>query len=210
MAPSGSPRWAIFLDRDGVINELVPDTSSGRDESPYRPEDVELAPMAPEALRILGGLGVPLVVVSNQPSAAKGETSLAALRAVHERVLERLAGEGVALSDSRYCFHHPDAVEPALRGPCGCRKPEPGLILAAADSLGLDAVGVARSWVIGDSDVDVEAGKRAGCRTVLVENPRSAHRRGAAEPDVRCADLLEVARAIAVAPSTSAGSRHGR
>lgn len=191
---------AVFLDRDGVINELVVDAASGRPESPYRPEDVLLTPGAAEAVRLLRTLGVPLVVISNQPSAAKGTVALEALASVHDAVMGLLADAGAEVDDARYCFHHPAGSDPELGRACHCRKPAPGLILQAADDLGLDRRGLARSWVIGDSDVDVAAGRAAGLRTVLVEHPPSAHRRGGAvAADARAADVLEAARIVVAA-----------
>ncbi|MFL5837968.1 MAG: HAD-IIIA family hydrolase, partial [Solirubrobacteraceae bacterium] len=120
------------MDRDGVINKGVMDEELGQYESPYRAADVELEDRAAEGLRLLRGLGWPLIVVSNQPGAAKGIVSLAELREVHDRVVELLAEEGVALDDWRYCFHHPQGKVPQLSGPCPCRKPLPGMLLAAA------------------------------------------------------------------------------
>lgn len=185
--------WAVFLDRDGLINELVEDSVSGLPESPSRAEDVRLAPDAVEALWTLRGLAVPLIVVSNQPNAAKGKNTLEELEAVHEAVVELLDDAGLSIDDYRYCYHHPDGTHPELGRACSCRKPEPGLILEAASDLDL-----ARSWVVGDSDVDIEAGRRAGCRTILVEVPGSAHRRSAnVRPDYRvgtfrgAADIIE-------------------
>lgn len=191
--------WAVFLDRDGLINELVEDPVSGLPESPTRPEDVRLAPDAVEALRTLRGLGVPLIVVSNQPNAAKGKNTLEELRAVHDAVVRLLDEAGVALDDYRYCYHHPDGTDPELGRTCPCRKPEPGLILDAAAGLDLS-----RSWVVGDSDVDSEAGRRVGCRTILVEVAGSAHRRkGNAKPDYRVRTFREAADIIDAQCSTS-------
>lgn len=191
--------WAVFLDRDGLINELVEDSVSGLPESPSRPEDVRLAPDAVEALRKLRGLGVPLIVVSNQPNAAKGKNTLAELEAVHDAVRRSLDEAGVAIDEYRYCYHHPDGTDPELGRACSCRKPEPGLILQG--SAGLD---LSRSWVVGDSDVDVEAGRRAGCRTILVEVPLSAHRRkGNVKPDYRVRTFSEAADIIESRCSTS-------
>ncbi len=82
---------------------------------------------------------------------------------------------------------------------CECRKPAPGLLLDAAAALGMDAAALGRSWLIGDSDVDVEAGRRAGCRTVLVEEPHSSHRRHGATADAHAADVLEAALLVAAA-----------
>ena len=188
---------AVFLDRDGVLNQLVLNPATGDHESPYRPEDVALVPGAAEALRLLRSLGVPLVVVSNQPSAAKGTADLASLAAVHDAVVALLAEEGLAVDEVRYCFHHPAGTDPELGRACDCRKPAPGLILQAAEALGLDADALGRSWLIGDSDVDAEAGRAAGLRTVLVEDPRSAHRRAGAQATARAADVLEAARIVA-------------
>jgi D-glycero-D-manno-heptose 1,7-bisphosphate phosphatase len=197
-------RWAIFLDRDGLINELVEDPVSGYPESPSRPEDVRLVRDAIDALRHLRTLGVPLVVISNQPSAAKGKTTLAALRAVHEEVARLLDEADVSIDDYRYCFHHPEGSDPELRQACSCRKPEPGMILDAAASLG--DCDLSRSWVVGDSDVDVEAGLRAGCHTILVERAGSAHRReGLVQPARTVATFSEAADIIIGFPDESDG-----
>jgi D-glycero-D-manno-heptose 1,7-bisphosphate phosphatase len=186
---------AVFLDRDGVINKGVIDEELGQYESPYHAADVELEDRAVEGLRVLRELGWPLIVVSNQPAAAKGTVSLAELWEVHDRVVELLAEEGVALDDWRYCFHHPQGKVPQLSGPCPCRKPLPGMPVAAAAKHGID---LERSWTIGDTETDVGAGRAAGTRTVLVENPRSAHKRGgtAREEDFRAADLAEAASIV--------------
>jgi D-glycero-D-manno-heptose 1,7-bisphosphate phosphatase len=180
-------RPAVFLDRDGVLNELVPDRDSGDPESPLRVEDVRLVDGAAAAARGLVRAGFVLVCVSNQPAAAKGRTSLAHLQTVHERVLELLALQRTRLDASRLCPHHPNGVTPVLSGPCCCRKPRPGMLLDAAARLGVD---LSVSWMIGDADADVTAGRSAGCRTILLENPGSAHKRsGGAQPDALAPDL---------------------
>jgi D-glycero-D-manno-heptose 1,7-bisphosphate phosphatase len=182
-------RPAAFLDRDGVLNEGVPDTDSGALESPLAVEDVRLLPGVAAAMRRLAGAGFLLVCVSNQPAAAKGRATVEELLAVHERVSELLAREGARLDASYLCFHHPDGVVPELSGSCPCRKPAPGMLLEAADTLGLE---LGASWMIGDTDADVEAGAVAGCRTVLLAYPGSAHKRlGGASPDLLAADLPE-------------------
>jgi D-glycero-D-manno-heptose 1,7-bisphosphate phosphatase len=182
---SGSP--AVFLDRDGVLNELVPDPPSDARESPLRVEDVRLVPGAAEAARELVRAGFTLVCVSNQPAAAKGKVTVERLGAVHARVIELLARAGVSLKTSRLCLHHPDGVVPELSGPCACRKPAPGMLLDAAHALKLD---LDACWMIGDTDADVAAGRAAGCRTVLIEHPHSARKRlGRADPDLAASDL---------------------
>jgi D-glycero-D-manno-heptose 1,7-bisphosphate phosphatase len=172
---------AAFVDRDGVVNELVPDRLSGLPESPLRVEDVTLVPGAAAALNRLHAAGWLLIGVSNQPAAAKGKVSVQQLDAVHARVLELLRREGATFDAFRLCLHHPDGVVAELRGPCDCRKPAPGMLLDAGRSLGVD---FARSWMIGDTDADVVAGRSAGCQTVLVEHQGSVHKRGrGAAPD---------------------------
>jgi D-glycero-D-manno-heptose 1,7-bisphosphate phosphatase len=180
-------RRAVFLDRDGVVNALVPDPDSGLPESPLRAEDVSLIQGVPAAMRRLSGAGFLIIGVSNQPAAAKGRADVAAINAVQGRVLELLEDGDVGFDDFRICLHHPDGVVPELAHECECRKPAAGMLLDAARSLGID---LARSAMVGDSDVDVLAGAAAGCATFLVENPESAHRRaGSVEPDARVRDL---------------------
>lgn len=179
---TGKP--AVFLDRDGIINRLVHDPGTGTPESPYDPADVELETDAPWALEALAEAGYTLVVASNQPAAAKGSATAEQLDAVHERVVELLGPVASRIAAWRYCRHHPDSADPTLRE-CDCRKPSPGLLLDAARELELD---LGRSWMVGDAERDVEAGRSAGCRTMLVENPDSAHRR----PSATSADATAV------------------
>jgi D-glycero-D-manno-heptose 1,7-bisphosphate phosphatase len=175
---------AVFVDRDGVINEPVWDTRTQSFESPYRPEDVTLVPGAAEGLAALREFK--LVLVSNQPSAAKGQTTFEALDAVHERVAALLRTAGVELDGAFYCHHHPD-----FTGPCECRKPAPGLLRDAAAQLDLD---LGLSWMIGDADTDVTAAHAAGAQAVLVEHPRTAHRRrGSGTPEHTAPDLRAAA-----------------
>jgi D-glycero-D-manno-heptose 1,7-bisphosphate phosphatase len=184
---SGTP--GAFLDRDGVLNELVADPVSGAPESPLRVEDVRLIDGAAEAARELSAAGFVLICVSNQPAAAKGKISLERLCSVHARVTELLAREDVHLRTSCLCLHHPEGIVPELSGPCGCRKPAPGMLLEAASTLALD---LGASWMIGDTDTDVGAGADAGCRTVLIEYPGSARKRmGEASPDLLASDLAD-------------------
>jgi D-glycero-D-manno-heptose 1,7-bisphosphate phosphatase len=188
-ADAGGDRPAAFLDRDGVLNEGIADPGSGLLESPLRVEDVRLLPGVATALGKLTQAGYALVCVSNQPAAAKGKTSLEDLLAVHERVVELLALQGVSLDASRLCPHHPNGVVRELSGPCDCRKPAPGMLLDGARVMGLDS---GASWMLGDTDSDIEAGRTAGCRTALIEYPGSAHKRlGQASPDLRAANLVD-------------------
>lgn len=184
-----SARPAAFLDRDGTLNELVPDRASGLPESPLCSADVRLIQGAAGAARALALAGFALVCVSNQPAAAKGKVPLERLLDVHERVIALLGEEGVHLDASRLCLHHPEGVVAELTGPCACRKPAPGMLLDAAQELGLD---LASSWIVGDTDSDVAAGAAAGCQTMLIEHPGSVHKRlQVVKPDVLAESLAD-------------------
>jgi D-glycero-D-manno-heptose 1,7-bisphosphate phosphatase len=176
---------ALFLDRDGVLDELVYYQSSGEWESPRTASDVRMVPGAAEALRKANQAGWLLVIITNQPSFAKGKTSRQDLLDAHDLVLGQL---GVPIAKSALCFHHPDAVVDELRVTCECRKPAAGSILAAARELDID---LAQSWMAGDQDSDLASGRAAGVRVALIETPESADKRGGIEPDLRCRDLAE-------------------
>lgn len=167
-------RAAVFLDRDGVLNELVPDPLSGVHESPLSVADVRLIAGAAPAAARLARAGFALVCVTNQPAAAKGAVSVDRLLSVHARVVELLSQQGVKLADSRICLHHDRGVVPSLTRSCDCRKPAPGMLLDAAAALDLD---LRACWMVGDTDSDVLAGRAAGCRTLLVRCPGSEHKR---------------------------------
>jgi D-glycero-D-manno-heptose 1,7-bisphosphate phosphatase len=189
-----SARPAIFLDRDGVLNDLVLDPHSEELESPLEVGDVRLMAGAAVAARELARAGFALICVSNQPACAKGRVPLARLLAVHRRVCDLLAQEGVRLDDSRLCPHHPHGVVRELSGPCTCRKPAPGMLLDAAGAL---AIELSASWMVGDTDADIAAGRAAGCRTLLIEHKGSIHKRlRGCKADLRAADLASAARLL--------------
>jgi D-glycero-D-manno-heptose 1,7-bisphosphate phosphatase len=150
---------AVFLDKDGTLIEDVPYNVD--------PDHIRLAPGASEGLPALHQAGYRLIVVSNQSGVARGYFPESALVAVEERLRDLLAGLGVPLAGFYYCPHHPAGQEPAYALACTCRKPEPGLILRAATEHGID---LERSWLIGDILDDIEAGRRAGCTTILIDD----------------------------------------
>lgn len=159
MSHAGGRSGAVFLDKDGTLLENVPYNVD--------PDRMRLAPGADRALRELGRLGLPLVVVTNQPGVALGRFRVDALEAVRVRLAEMFAEHGAALAGLFYCPHHPDGVVPRYAVDCLCRKPRPGMLLCAASLLSVD---LRQSWMIGDLLDDVEAGQRAGCKTILVVN----------------------------------------
>ncbi len=150
---------AIFLDKDGTLIEDVPYNVD--------PALIRLYPDVPEALRLLRAAGYRLIVISNQAGVARGYFEESALKGVRETLYRLLAAEGVPLDGFYYCPHHPGGVVAAYAVACECRKPSPGMILRAAREHGVDLAG---SWMAGDILNDVEAGNRAGCRTVLIDN----------------------------------------
>jgi len=151
------PRRAVFLDRDGTIIEDM--------DYLTRSEQIRLLPGVPEALRRLREAGYLLIVVTNQSAIARGWLTEDELHAIHADLNELLSGNGAAVDAFYHCPHLPDGDVPGYARACDCRKPEPGLILHGADDWGVD---LAASWVVGDSERDIEAGRRAGCRTVRV------------------------------------------
>jgi D-glycero-D-manno-heptose 1,7-bisphosphate phosphatase len=182
-------RAAVFLDRDGVLNELVADPISGAGESPLEVEEVRLVPGAADAVARLASEGYAPVCVSNQPAAAKGKVTVERLLAVHDRVTEMLAREGAVLAASRLCLHHTQGIVAELTWSCSCRKPAPGMLLDVAAELGVD---LASSWMVGDTDADILAGRAAGCGTLLVAHPGSVHKRSrVVTPDLMADSLAD-------------------
>jgi len=168
---------AVFLDRDGVINAALYDPLEGKLDTPYRLEDFRLLPGVGRAVRAINEMGFLAVVVSNQPGVAKGKCDYAFLETVNAELTARLARQRAHLDAIYYCLHHLDAVDDSLRIDCDCRKPKPGLLLRAARELDID---LARSFMLGDSPKDIEAGLAAGCQTSLVDGRRSYFRLGEA------------------------------
>jgi D-glycero-D-manno-heptose 1,7-bisphosphate phosphatase len=180
-------RRAVFLDKDGTLVEDVPDNVD--------PALVRLAPGAREGLRSLHEAGYLLIVVSNQSGVARGLFPESALGPVRDRIEGLLAEFGVPLAGFYYCPHHPRGSAPRYAPDCSCRKPQPGLVLSAARDHG---IAPERSWLIGDILDDVEAGRRAGCRTVLIDNGNETRwvLTPGRRPHHRAADLAEAARVV--------------
>jgi D-glycero-D-manno-heptose 1,7-bisphosphate phosphatase len=143
-------RGAVFLDRDGTINEEV----SYLDD----PDRLYLIPGAAEAIRLLNEASVLVIVVSNQSGVGRGYFSAATAEAIHQRLANRLASRGAHFNAVYYCPHHPGEE-------CDCRKPKAGMLEQAAREHGID---LQRAYIVGDKVSDLEAGRRVGCRTVLV------------------------------------------
>jgi len=146
---------AAFLDRDGVINQKAPEG-----EYVTRWEDVKFLPGVPEAIAQLNRAGWQVIIISNQRCVAKGLLSIAELEALHRQISQWLADRGATIDAIYYCPH--EKTQP----PCACRKPAPGMLIRAAQDHKIDLAG---SWMIGDSESDMEAGRRAGCKTLRIQ-----------------------------------------
>jgi histidinol-phosphate phosphatase family protein len=179
---------AIFLDKDGTILADVPYNVD--------PARMAWAPGARQGISLLGRLGLPLIVISNQPGVALGLFEEAALHAVRSQLETMFRREGARLAGFYYCPHHPRGVRPEYALSCICRKPMPGLLKRAACDMKVD---LAASWFIGDILDDVEAGGRAGCRTVLLANDNETEWRPGPwrAPDDMAPDLYAAARLVA-------------
>jgi D,D-heptose 1,7-bisphosphate phosphatase len=188
---------AIFLDKDGTLIEDVPYNVD--------PALVRLTAGAAEGLPLLHRLGYQLIVISNQSGVARGYFPEEALAAVETRLRELLAEVGVPLAGFYYCPHYPNGAVAAYAIDCDCRKPRPGLVRRAAEEHGID---LARSWFVGDILNDIEAGRRAGCQTVLLDNGHETE--GGLSPERTphhwAADLAEAARIIAAEFKRGAGA----
>lgn len=181
---------AVFLDKDGTLIDDVPYNVD--------PSLIRLAAGAEEGLAILHEAGYRMVVVSNQSGVARGFFEESALEAVERALRGLMARAGVPLHGFTYCPHHPEGVVAAYAHPCDCRKPAPGMIVRAARERGIDPAG---AWMVGDILDDVEAGRRAGCRTILIDNGNETEwvLTPGRTPHHRAADLAEAARIIIAA-----------
>jgi histidinol-phosphate phosphatase family protein len=143
----------LFLDRDGVINEDRPDYVKSR-------EEFRFIKGVRKALKMLNQIGIPVVIISNQSAIGRGKITEAGLSIIHDGMVKGVKRAGGNILKIYYCPHHPDAR-------CRCRKPRIGLLKKAAKELDLD---LAKCLFVGDSLKDIQAGNRAGCRTILVQS----------------------------------------
>jgi histidinol-phosphate phosphatase family protein len=185
------------MDRDGVINQKAP-------EGQYitRWEDFHFLPGVTEGIALLNRAGFSVFVVTNQRCIAKGLMTVADLQKMHERMTDYLTRAGAAIDGIYYCTHE-------LAQSCNCRKPAPGMLLDAARSHGIE---MPTSWMIGDSDIDIEAGKNAGCKTArLAAITDTANEAGSSKgkrnrADIVAPSLLDAVRQILHHDGVAVGS----
>ena len=156
---------AVFLDRDGVINEVIYHKEMGIIDSPFTVEQFKLLPKVAEAINIFHDLGFRVIVVSNQPGMAKDHFSIDVFEKIREKMNTELKKDDAAVDAEYYCFHHPYATVKKYKKICNCRKPKPGMLQKAAEEHNID---LSKSWMIGDGITDIAAGQTAGCKTILI------------------------------------------
>ncbi len=182
---------AIFIDKDGT---LIP-------EIPYNtdPSLITLTEGAAEGLRVLAQAGYRIVVVANQPGMAYGYCTPEAMERIRGTIQLLLAKEEVPLHAFYYCPHHPKGTVPEYAIQCWCRKPKPGMLLQACIDLQLD---IKSSWMIGDTLDDIEAGRKAGCQTILIDNGSEVewNLTKSRSPQFTCSNIQEAATLITQQP----------
>ncbi len=171
---------AVFLDRDGVINQEVNYLTD--------PTDIILLPRVAEAVKRLNGAGFKVIVITNQSAVARGMLTENALQKINNKIVELLEAQGAKIDKFYYCPHHPD-----FTGSCECRKPKPGMLLEAAKELGID---LKCSYMVGDTKSDIRAGRAAGCTTILVLTGYGKEDRDEVEADYVEEDLSAAIKLI--------------
>lgn len=181
------PNRAVFLDRDDT---LIEDPGYLND-----PDQVKLLDGVPEALAEFRALDYKLIVVSNQSAVARGIVTEKMLAEIHQRLEQLLSERGASLDQIYYCPYHPDGVVPKYRKESEFRKPNPGMLLRAAEQMDID---LGQSWCVGNSYSDVEAGSRAGCKTILItqSSPPGQAQVGQLSSDYTAVNLKEAVNIV--------------
>lgn len=180
----------VFLDRDGTINKyqgLI-----------YKEEQLELEPGAAEAIRLLNEDGYLAIVVTNQPVVARGLCNIGEVEQIHKKLQVLLGEQGAYLDDIVYCPHHPDKgypeENPLYKIPCKCRKPDTGMIDKMLEKYNIDS---GKSYMIGDSSVDIQTGRNAGLKTILVATGQAGKDgKYCVQADMQVKDLLDAVKVI--------------
>lgn len=198
-------RKGIILDRDGTLVDVVRDEETGTITTAFHPSQLRLLPGVTAALGKLSRAGYVLAIATNQPGPAKGHFSAAAVERTNAALVAMLAAEGVTIDQVACCMHHPEGGpggDPALVGPCACRKPKPGMLTDLARDLALDA---ATTWMVGDTTSDVLAARAAHMKAALLFDTKRCElcplRGGPSLPvDAHASKLDALAELILAAP----------
>lgn len=182
---------AVFLDRDGTLNVY-------RDFI-FSLEQFELLPFAAEAIKLLNNSGYLALCVTNQPSPARGECTIADIESIHEKMKQQLERDGALLNDIKFCPHYPSKVDgdefSELKFDCLCRKPKTKMIDDFVEHYNID---LASSWFVGDTERDIQTARNAGIKSILVKSGKTLDDGAsfATKPDFIFDNLLEAARFI--------------
>jgi D-glycero-D-manno-heptose 1,7-bisphosphate phosphatase len=164
---------AVFLDRDGVINRLVFNPQTGEFESPHQAQDLVFYPWTLASLKALLLKGYLLFLVSNQPSYAKGKTTMENIKSIHKLMHQTFRENKIDFAEYYYCYHHPKGIVSDLTCICQCRKPGTLFLQQAAKKYKVD---IANSWMVGDRETDILCGNSFGLKTIWVnKSGRSGH-----------------------------------
>jgi D-glycero-D-manno-heptose 1,7-bisphosphate phosphatase len=156
---------AVFLDKDGVINEIVYHKESGFLDSPANPKEIKLIPDVGKAINKLKKLGFKIIIISNQPGIAKDKFTVDLFEKMKLKLKQELEKQNASVDAEYYCLHHPNAINKKYKKVCNCRKPKPGMILKASKEHNIN---LKESWMIGDGITDIQAGATAGCKTIFI------------------------------------------
>ena len=156
---------AVFLDRDGVINEVIYHKEMGIVDSPFTVDQFNLLPDVGKAINNFHNQGFLVIIISNQPGIAKDHHNLETFERISKKMHLEFTKLNTEIDAEYYCFHHPDAKIKEYKKICSCRKPKPGMIFQASKDFEID---LTHSWMIGDGINDIQAGIAAGCKTILI------------------------------------------
>lgn len=181
---------AVFIDRDGVINEEVKDLD--------KVEKLKLIQGSAEGIRRLNEHSIKVIIITNQPGIAKGFYSFETLAQIHKKLKTLLKTHNARIDDIFVCPHHPErgfkGEVAELKINCNCRKPKTGLFIAAKKKYDLN---LSNCFMIGDRTVDIKAGHDSGCKTILVKTGyRGEDKKHIIRPDYVCKDLLEASKLV--------------
>lgn len=183
----------VFLDRDGVLTRLIFNSESEDYEAPHFIQDLELMDDVIYSLDKLKKMKFKLFLISNQPDYAKGKTTLLNIKKIENKFKIMLEEKNVGLDEYYYCYHHPNGVIQEYTLKCYCRKPGILFLEKAKVKYNLD---LKKAWFIGDRDIDIFCGAKAGVKTILIENPLSKDKQGNSIPDFVVQNIKEAVKTI--------------
>ena len=184
---------AVFIDRDGVVNPLVYNLNTHEYESPHYVEDFSIFTYVQKSIKMLKSNGYMVIIISNQPSYAKGKTSLENIKAIEKQLSDFSTENGELIDKYYYCYHHPDGIVPEYAISCQCRKPGKLFLEEAVKKFNLDKT---ECYFIGDQDTDITCGMTMGFYTIKINNKHSLHKSGTVVPNDFALNLYEAALKI--------------